>query len=91
MRRCLLKGCDKQYRPNKAAQRYCSPECRQAARQWSFWKAQQKYRDTQAGKEKRQAQCRRNRERVKSRKKRALNDSSENARVITLNFFRWLL
>jgi hypothetical protein len=87
IRGCLLKGCEKRFHPNKAAQRYCSPECREAARTWSRWKAQQKYRATQPGKEKRQAQCRRNRKRVKSRKKHQLKAADEAARVITSNFF----
>ena len=90
-RRCLLKGCEKRYRPKKAAQRYCSPECRQAARKWSLWKGQRKYRGTQAGKEKRQAQCRRNRERVKARRKPQLKPAPETARVITSKFFRMYL
>jgi len=49
MRRCLLKGCQCRYRPRQALQRYCSPECRQAARAWSHWKAQERYRATAAG------------------------------------------
>ena len=39
---CLLKGCEKRFRPRQASQRYCSAECRRAARKWSGWKAQQK-------------------------------------------------
>src|SRR5438105_10825775 len=42
--------------------------CRKAARQWSRWKAQQRYRATTAGKQKRNGQSQRYREHVKSRK-----------------------
>ena len=44
MRRCLLKGCEQRYHPRQARQRYCSESCREAARKWSRWKAQQRYR-----------------------------------------------
>jgi hypothetical protein len=87
-RRCLLKGCEKRHRPRQAWQRYCSPECREAARAWSRWKAQQRYRATTAGQEKRRAQCRRYRQRVRARRKQL---SEAAARVITPDFFRGLL
>lgn len=91
-RACLLKGCERRFRPVAARQRYCSPECRQAARQWSRWKAQLSYRATAAAKEKRQEQSRRYRERVKERKQAAQPEAvPEAARVITQNFFRALL
>jgi hypothetical protein len=92
MRRCLLKGCEQRFHPRCAAQRYCSSECGQAARRWSHWKAQQSYRATAAGKEKRNGQSRRYRERVKSRQQIAPEEAvAEPARVITPNFFRLLL
>ena len=91
-RRCLLKGCERRFRPYRAAQRYCSPACGQAARRWSCWKAQQSYRATAAGKEKRNGQSRRYRERVKKRHKETLVEAvAEPTRVITKNFFRPLL
>jgi predicted nucleic acid-binding Zn ribbon protein len=68
MRRCLLKGCEEHFAPRQARQRYCSEECRQTAREWSRWKAQERYRATRAGKQQRNGQSRRYRERVKSRK-----------------------
>jgi len=90
-RRCLLKGCERRYRPRQARQRYCCGQCRKEARAWSRWRAQRKYRDTKPGKEKRNRQNRRYRERVRNRKpptKEALPDA---ARVITSDFFRcWL-
>ena len=45
MRGCLLKGCEQSFHPRQARQRYCSQGCREAARQWSRWKAQQRYRE----------------------------------------------
>jgi hypothetical protein len=45
MRGCLLKGCKQRFHPRQARQRYCSQRCREAARQWSRWKAQQRYRE----------------------------------------------
>lgn len=91
-RGCLLKGCERRFRPQRSGQRYCSSECGQAARRWSRWKAQQSYRETAAGKEKRNGQSRRYRERVRNREQTAPEEAvAEPARVITQNFFRPLL
>jgi hypothetical protein len=91
-RRCLLKGCERRFAPRQARQRYCGEHCREAARKWSRWKAQQTYRGTTAGKEQRNGQSRRYREQVKSRKPTEPEAVSEAARVITTeHFFRpWL-
>ena len=89
---CLLKGCEKRFHPRQARQRYCSKECREAARQWSRWKAQETYRATTAGKEKRNGQSRRYRERIKIRKPAEPEAVNDPARVITTeHFFRSLL
>ena len=89
---CLLKGCERRFRPRQSRQRYCSTECRKAARKWSRWKAQKRYRATKPGKEKRTDQGRRYRERVKSRKPPEPKADNEAARVITPeDFFRSLL
>ena len=89
---CLLKGCDQSFHPRQSSQRYCSAECRKAARKWSRWKAQQRYRATKSGKAKRTDQSRRYRERVKSRKPTAPEADNETARVITTkDFFRSFL
>jgi hypothetical protein len=89
MRRCLLKGCEAPFPPRQAGQRYCSEPCREAAREWSRWKAQQRYRTTTAGNQKRNGQSRRYRERVKSRKPPELEAVDETARVISPeDFFR---
>ena len=91
-RRCLLKDCEREFHPRQARQRYCSAECRQAARRWSRWKAQQRYRATPAGQQKRNAQSQRYRERVRERKPPEPEAVSEAARVITPeHFFRSLL
>ena len=89
MRCCLLKGCEERFRPRQARQRYCSEECREAAREWSRWKAQERYRATRAGKQQRNGQSQRYRERVKSRKPPEPEAVNEAARVITTeHFFR---
>ena len=91
-RPCLLKGCERPFRPRRARERYCSPECRRAAREWSRWKAQQRYRATAAGKEQRNGQSRRYRERVRNRQPTTPEEAlPEAARVITPDFFRPLL
>jgi hypothetical protein len=86
---CLLKGCEQKFHPRQARQRYCSEHCREEARKWSRWKAQQRYRETAAGQAKRNGQSRRYRERAKSRKPPEPEAVSEAARVITQeHFFR---
>ena len=87
-RPCLLKGCERRFRPRRARDRYCSAECRQAARKWSRWKAQLRYRATAAGKEKRNGQSRRYRERVRNRPQATPEEAlAETARVIPPKFF----
>jgi hypothetical protein len=86
-RRCLLKGCEQGFHPRQARQRYCSAECREAARKWVRWKAQQRYRRTAAGQQKRNGQSARYRERVKSRKLSESEAVSAAARVIPQEYF----
>jgi hypothetical protein len=89
---CLLKGCEQRFHPRQAGQRYCSDGCRKAARKWSRWKAQERYRESAAGQQKRNDQSRRYRERVKDRKQAEPGAVSEAARVITTEHsFRSLL
>src|SRR5258707_15335039 len=91
-RPCLLKGCEQRFHPRQARQRYCSAECRKAARKWSRWKAQERYRETAAGQQKRNGQSRRYRERIKSRKTPEPEAVNDPTRVITTeHFFRPLL
>jgi hypothetical protein len=88
-RRCLLKGCEERFHPRQAGQRYCSPQCREAARAWSRWKAQKRYRETAVGKQKRNGQSLRYRERARSGKPPEPEAVGEAARVITqAHFFR---
>jgi hypothetical protein len=86
-RQCLLKGCGERFRPQQARQRYCSEGCRKAARKWSRWKAQQNYRATVAGQQKRKGQSQRYRERVQKRETSEKAAVGEAARVITKKLF----
>ena len=86
-RRCLLKHCEKVFRPRRPLARYCGAACCVAARQWRAWKVQQRYRNSPNGKQKRQAQCHRNRERRKARGHARKIASSGPARVIPVGFF----
>ena len=87
-RLCLLKGCEQRFHPRNERQRYCSERCRTEARKWSRWKAQQQYRSTTAGRQKRNGQSQRYRRRVQCRKRAEPEAGEEPARVITVNFFR---
>jgi hypothetical protein len=78
--------------PGKHASAIAASAARRAARKWSRWKAQQAYRATVVGKQKRNGQSRHYRERVRSRKPPEPEAVSEPARVITTeHFFRPLL
>ena len=63
-RRCLLKGCERLFWPRHPRSHYCSEECRHAARHWQCWRASQRYRATEKGKQQRCEQSKRYRERV---------------------------
>jgi hypothetical protein len=89
MRRCLLKGCEQRFHPRQARQRYCGEGCREAARKWSRRKAQERYRETAAGQQKRNDQSCRYRERTKTRKPAEPKAVNDPPRVITTeHFFR---
>jgi hypothetical protein len=64
-RACLLKGCERRFRPRYPRTRYCSEECREEAQRWREWKARHHYRQSEGGKQKRRAQSRRYRLRSK--------------------------
>jgi hypothetical protein len=66
-RRCLLKGCEAWFRPSRPQCRYCSETCRRASQRWRRWRAQQKYRASRNGRDHRQQQARRYRERCQLR------------------------
>jgi len=86
-RRCLLKGCKSIFRPRNPLARYCSSACRKAARQWRKWKAQQRYRKSPNGKQRRRAQCRRSRKRRKAVGSVRKPPARVRARVIPTGFF----
>jgi hypothetical protein len=86
-RKCLLKGCERWFRPRRASELYCSSKCRQEARRWSRWKAQLKYRATLAGREKRKGQSRRYRERVRNRSQAEPEESPPGARGSSLEIY----
>ena len=62
-RRCLLKGCERWFRPTHPQARYCGPACQAAARRWRRWHAGHRYRATDQGKQHRRDQSRRYRQR----------------------------
>ena len=90
LRRCLMKGCSVRFRPIHPLDRYCSTECTEKARQWSLWKARQKYRASKRGKATRKAEHSRRRERLRAREAQIIAADMA-ARVITRRFFRRLL
>jgi ribosomal protein L35 len=81
LRKCLLKGCERRFRPKYPRSRYCGEDCRRKARRWLQWKAQKRYRATGLGKQQRRAQSCRHRERVRTRKP-SKSTTDEAARVI---------
>lgn len=70
-RRCLLKGCEARFRAAHPLARYCSEDCQQAARRWSVWRANRRYRRSEQGKACRREQCRRRRQRCRERESRS--------------------
>lgn len=62
-RRCLLKGCERAFCPRHPLDRYCSDDCVVQARRWSRARANHKYRASEHGRQRRQEQCRRRRDR----------------------------
>ena len=69
-RLCLLKGCERSFRPRHPFSRYCSSDCRAAARRWRQRAANRRYRASEQGKCRRRAQACRYRERVRERESR---------------------
>jgi hypothetical protein len=58
-RRCLLKGCERFFRPSHPRDQYCSDACRREAKKWRAWRAAGQWRQSERGKERRRAQSRR--------------------------------
>ena len=90
-RKCLLKGCEQWFHPRHVRQRYCSESCQKEARKWAQKKARRVWQATSTGKQKRNGQSQRYRERLKTRKPSQKEAVPKPARVITKNFFRRLL
>ena len=63
-RRCLLKGCERFFRPARPQSRYCSAACCHAARRWRRRQASRRWRTSEPGKARRREQCRRARRRI---------------------------
>ena len=70
-RLCLLKGCERTFRPRHPFSRYCSSACRAAARRWRRRLANRRYRASEQGKCRRRAQTCRYRQRVRERERTA--------------------
>ena len=77
-RACLLKGCERRFRPQHPRTRYCREECREEARRWREWKARHRYRQSEGGKQKRRAQSRRYR--LRSKRARAVKQGPRRTR-----------
>ena len=58
-RRCLLKGCERFFRPNHPRSQYCSDACRREFKKWRSWRAAEQWRRSERGRECRRAQSRR--------------------------------
>ena len=76
-RLCLLKGCERWFIPSHPLGRYCGDLCREEARRWQNWRAQQDYRVTDHGRRMRRDQSRRRRARLKERQKTEESGTSE--------------
>ena len=67
VRRCLLKGCDRDFVPDDPLSRYCGQACSAEARRWSQREANRRYRASAGGRRCRREQASRYRQRVKER------------------------
>ena len=69
-RLCLLKGCEQPFQPRHPFSRYCSSHCQDAARRWQQQRANRRYRASEQGKCRRQAQSCRYRQRIREQRRR---------------------
>ena len=58
-RLCLLKGCERMFRPSRPQCRYCSEACGREGKKWRSRRAAGRWRGSERGKECRRAQSRR--------------------------------
>ena len=70
-RLCLLKGCEQSFEPTHPQARYCTADCRAAARRWRCWRASRTYRASEEGQAQRREQSQRYRERLRERQAEA--------------------
>jgi hypothetical protein len=68
LRHCLLKGCERLFRPMHYQDRYCGAACRLQAERWRRWHSTRTYRASESGKQCRRVQSRRYRERGRQRR-----------------------
>jgi hypothetical protein len=61
-RRCLLKGCERFFRPSHPRSQYCSDACRREFKKWRSWRSTEQWRRSERGRKCRQAQSRRYRQ-----------------------------
>jgi hypothetical protein len=67
-RRCLLKGCEREFVPDDPLSRYCGAACGSAARRWSQRCANRRYRASEGGQQCRREQAGRYRQRLRERR-----------------------
>lgn len=76
-RRCLLKGCEREFEPRRVQARYCSEACRLAACRWRRWRASQRWRKTSQGRAcRREQSCRRRKRAIERRQAETLATES---------------
>lgn len=63
-RHCLLKGCERCFRPTHPQSRYCNAACHQEAQRWRRRQASRTWRASELGKARRREQCQRYRRRI---------------------------
>ena len=73
VRRCLLKGCDRDFVPDDPLSRYCGQSCSAEARRWSQREANRRYRASEGGRRCRREQACRYRQRLRERRACAEN------------------
>ena len=67
-RRCLLKGCERDFIPDDPLSRYCDKACSAEARRWSQREANRRYRASEGGRRRRREQACRYRQRQRERR-----------------------
>lgn len=72
-RRCLLKGCEREFVPEDPLSRYCGTGCTAEARRWSQRAANRRYRASEGGRRCRREQACRYRQRLRERRAGAEN------------------